>query len=149
METTLNERSYNDDELLEIKLPLHLPYVTGYDEYERVSGHMIANGNYYNYVKRKIVSDTLYLYCIPNEHANILLDAKNEYGKQVNDLPVSQQESDIPFKKGGTAFQYQEKVPVYQIVAIGMLFKKQYRTISSPLSFLPVAGPYQPPEVVV
>jgi hypothetical protein len=44
------------------------------------------NGAHYNYVKRKVVNDTLILVCIPNETKNQIKSAEDEYFKNVNDL---------------------------------------------------------------
>jgi hypothetical protein len=146
MEDRLDGRQYRDDELVEIKLPLHLPYNSGSDEYYHVSGHIVADGKYYNYVKRKIASDTLYLYCISNTQANYLLNARNEYGKQANDLPSSQKETDAPGKKGGSVFQYQEPAPDFLITAIGIVLRTDHISPSSVLPSSCINTPYQPPE---
>jgi hypothetical protein len=146
MEAALDNKQYRDEELVEIKLPLHLPYGSGSEEYRRVNGHVVADGKYYNYVKRKIASDTVYLYCIPNTQANHLLNAKNEYGKQANALPSSQKETDAPGKKGGSVFQYQEPVSEFLITAIGTELENKYIFSSSVLPSSCLRTPYEPPK---
>lgn len=62
----LDNDQYDDEELIEIKLPLHLPYMISYD-YARVDGEVELEGMHYIYVKRKVHNDTLYLLCLPNK----------------------------------------------------------------------------------
>jgi len=82
----IERHSYNEKDLVEIKLVLHLPYYDSQDEYESFEGEVTINGNHYNYVKRKVFNDTLFLMCLPNKEKDQLQTAKNDYGKTVNDL---------------------------------------------------------------
>jgi hypothetical protein len=146
LEAVLDKGAYADSELIEIKVALNLPYLPSNNEYEPISGHVMANGKYYNYVKRKVSTDAVYFYCIPNQQANDLIAAKKLYSKQANDLPASQKEKDLA-KKGSTAFQYNETIPEYTITMPADPTLKLYGTTTYLLSSLPVPAPYQPPEV--
>lgn len=63
---------FSKKQLVEIKIPYPLPYAANWGEYERYDGEVEMNGVHYNYVKRKMVNDTLYLLCIPNTERNEL-----------------------------------------------------------------------------
>lgn len=80
----LDKEQYNNDELIEIKFPLHLPYMLNSD-YARVDGNVEFEGVHYNYVKRKVENDTLYLLCLPNKQKTKLNEARNKYTEQMAD----------------------------------------------------------------
>ncbi len=107
----LNENKYNEAELLELKVPLQSPYYTGIDEYKRVDGQFELNGIVYNYVKRKIYSDTLYLQYIPNQGATVLLSKKNILNQQAGETPLGKEAQKSLLKKV-SAFQQFCQQPV-------------------------------------
>jgi hypothetical protein len=66
MIASLDNNNYNENDLVELKLAINVPYIQGTGSYERYDGQIELNGVHYNYVKRIVKNDTLYLYCIPN-----------------------------------------------------------------------------------
>lgn len=86
LETLLDENQYTDAELIELKIPTHVPYQTGWASYERYDGEVEMNGTLYKYVKRKVCNDTLYLMCIPNTKKMNLEAARDDFFKNTNDL---------------------------------------------------------------
>lgn len=82
----LDNKEYNDDDLLEMKVPLPMPYQTTWSSFERYDGEIEINGIHYNYVKRKVVNDTLILMCIPNHDKMKLNSAKEQFFSMVNDV---------------------------------------------------------------
>jgi hypothetical protein len=66
LESLLDKNSYNEKDLVYIKIPVHLPYYNSYGKFEKISGSVDINGIVYNYVKRRILNDTLELACLPN-----------------------------------------------------------------------------------
>jgi hypothetical protein len=87
LEAKLDKGSYNEDELITVKVPINLPYQTNWKEFERVDGEMDVNGIVYKYVKRIVYNDTLILLCIPHEEKTKLQEKANDYFGKVNDLP--------------------------------------------------------------
>jgi hypothetical protein len=85
LENKIDAADYSDEQLVEIKIPLSMPYYSD-KEYESVYGETDWQGQHYHYVKRKIVDNTLYLLCLPNEEKNIIVKAKNEMTKAANDI---------------------------------------------------------------
>lgn len=79
---SLDRNSYNERDLVQIKLALNTPYIQNNSSYERFDGAVEYNGVQYNYVKRMVHNDTLYLYCIPNKEKTNISNAKNSYAKQ-------------------------------------------------------------------
>jgi len=82
----LETGNYDNTQLLEVKIPLNLPYYTDWSDYQAYYGEAQFNGNNYQYVKRKVVGDTLYLLCIPHVEKTNLRTAKSEYFITVNNI---------------------------------------------------------------
>ncbi len=78
---------YFDSELALIKIKLNLPYMKDWADYERYDGSVSINGIQYNYIKRKIAQDTLYLLCLANELTAKLSKEKIDYAGKANDMP--------------------------------------------------------------
>ena len=87
LEQKLDDGDYDENQLVEVKIPLNLPYHNNWSGYEIFYGQVNYNGEYYQYVKRKLSNDTLYLLCLPHEEKTAIQNAKTEFFKTMNDLP--------------------------------------------------------------
>ncbi len=95
VERQISKGFYNMHDLVEVKVPVHLPDIQNWQSYERVSGQVqLGSGACYNYVKLKVTRDTLYIMCIPNYKTTQLTNANVIYARQVSDVPLN--------KKGNT-----------------------------------------------
>jgi hypothetical protein len=113
LEQKISAGKYSDEQLVEIRIPLNMPYYSDKD-YEEVYGETDFNGEHYQYVKRKVSDNTLYLLCLPNKEKTSIVKVKNEFTKAVNDIPGnkegSQQKSSLvkllttEFRVNETAF---------------------------------------------
>lgn len=92
LEQKISARTYNEDQLVEIQIPLNMPYYTDKD-YEEVYGETDWNGQHYRYVKRKVSGNTLYLLCLPDKENTNIAKIKSDFNKAVNDIPVNKQSS--------------------------------------------------------
>jgi hypothetical protein len=123
LEARLDRNEYDESQLIEIKVPLSMPYQSDWAAFERYDGEVEVNGIHYKYVKRKIQQGQLVLKCIPNASKQLLESAKEDLFKMNNDLqqehaskksgssntvPVKSQLSDYddPQLLQGMAFQY-------------------------------------------
>lgn len=86
MEATLDSHAYNDAQLTEIRIPLHIPYQATWTSFEPCDGETMINGVHYRYVKRKIEDNQLILLCLPNNAKTRLQAASNDFFRLVNDL---------------------------------------------------------------
>lgn len=86
LEARLDKNLYDESQLVELKIPMHLPYQTNWSSYQRYDGEIEVDGMIYKYVKRKVANDTLYVMCIPNTKKMHLETAKNDFFKMSNDL---------------------------------------------------------------
>lgn|GEM_PF-6123400 len=67
MESKIESHDYKDEYLLELKIPLHLPYYLDQPDYKSSKGEINYQGHIYNYVKSRVKSDTLYILCLRND----------------------------------------------------------------------------------
>ncbi|MET0634376.1 MAG: hypothetical protein ABWZ25_00030 [Chitinophagaceae bacterium] len=91
--TSLDRGNYSTSDLIEVKIPLSLPYYSQhYGEYERCDGEIEVNGVLMDFVSRKVSGDTLYLLCLPNMAKTEMQEARNciagEFGQPSGDNPI-------------------------------------------------------------
>jgi hypothetical protein len=86
LEARFDSNLYDESQLVELKVPINLPYQTNWSSYQRFDGEIEIAGTLYKYVKRKVTNDTLYLMCLPNTKKMHLETAKNDFFKITNDL---------------------------------------------------------------
>jgi len=91
LEAQLDQHQYNESSLIEIRVPLNMPYQTASSGFERYDGEIEYNGIHYKYVKRKIEDGQLVLLCLPNETKMRLQSARDEFFKLINDIQRSSQ----------------------------------------------------------
>ena len=91
LEAQFDQHQYNESSLIEIRVPLNMPYQTASTGFERYDGEIEYNGIHYKYVKRKIEDGQLVLLCLPNETKMRLQSARDEFFKLVNDIQRSSQ----------------------------------------------------------
>lgn len=79
IENNIIHNNYKKTELVQIKIPVHLPAVCNWEDYESINGQMQHNGNCYNYVGLKITRDTMFLLCLPNNEKTQLVNQKKTH----------------------------------------------------------------------
>ena len=92
LEQKIFSGQYSNEQLIEIRIPLNMPYYSDKD-YENIYGETEWNGEHYRYVKRKVSDNTLYLLCLPDKEKSSIVKVKNEFTKAVNDIPANKQGS--------------------------------------------------------
>ena len=90
----LDANLYSEEETVEIKIPITLPYPHPQRGFERVSGKFEHNGEHYKLVKQQLRNDTLYVICIRDVQEKILVETMEEYANLSNDMP-SNSDKDI------------------------------------------------------
>jgi hypothetical protein len=144
----LDNEDYRDDQLIEMKVPLPMPYQTNWASFERYNGEIQIEGVHYNYVKRKVWNDTLILLCIPNHDKMQLNSAKEQFFSLVNDL--DQKGKDMPAPKANIVksitTDYQATETMVTLVPPQMEMKTYTITHSSMPPSVALDDPYQPPR---
>ena len=100
IEIKVDNKDYADDELVSVKTVLHLPYYNSSNEFERAYGSITIDGKDYEYVKRRVMNDTLELLCIPNHDKTKLQAINNDLAKASVDGGSS-----APDKKSNTVIK--------------------------------------------
>lgn len=87
LEASINSASYDEHELVEMRVPLNVPYLAGTSgDFERYDGSIEVDGVHYRYVKRKVENGELVLLCLPNPDKTQFQNSRVEFFKLVNDL---------------------------------------------------------------
>jgi len=90
LETRLDNLQYDESQLIELRIPLNVPYQTSQSEFERHYGEMEVNGVFYTYVKSKVENGELVLKCIPNDSKKEIRKAgTNVVLASINNTPVN------------------------------------------------------------
>ncbi len=148
-ESSIDKQDYDEESLVELRVPLNMPYTLSNTGFERYYGEITLDGVHHKYVKRKIENGELVLLCLPDENKTRLLDAKNEFFKLVNDLDHSAQAKD---KKSASSFksittEYKEENNSWAVIAISfgsIQHIASYERYSSP-GYLSIT--LQPPRI--
>jgi hypothetical protein len=125
LEAQLDREQYHDEDLLSLKVPLHLPYVTGSPDYERVRGSIEIEGITYEYVKRRVHRDTLELLCLPNRGKMHLQSAENEFFRLSLEGAPSQHEGQSTTIKIALP-DYCQELPLFALAGLSPLFSKHF-----------------------
>lgn len=146
LQVKLDNNQYDASNLIEVRIPLNMPYITDWDDFETFHGETEINGIHYKYVKRKVERGELILLCIPNKQKTILQDAKNNFFKLVNDLqqPTGKKDSKdhsvkIPFSE-----YIADNLMSIDINAYSAATLPGYYNLLIPSAFIDT--PSQPPE---
>ena len=85
----IENNQVKDEELLEFKIPVTLPYPLQRNRFERIDGKFEHAGIFYKLVKQKYENDTLYVVCVRDAASKQLASAFKDYVSKTNDLPVN------------------------------------------------------------
>lgn len=148
----IDNDEYDESQLIELRVPINLPYHNDWDKFERYDGEVEIDGIHYKYVKRKVEKGELVLLCLPNNDKQLLQTARDNFFKLVNDL----QQTSATGKKSETgntaAFkglfsEYQQEKNNWTIAAL-TIAGNQYplnESLFTPFYFH--SSPEQPPEL--
>lgn len=89
LQAKIDRSDFQENLLIELRVPLNAPYLSGSTAFERVDGEIVIEGTHYRYVKRKVENGELVLLCIPNENKTRIQNSRMDFFKLVNDLNQS------------------------------------------------------------
>lgn len=75
---------YHDDEILELKIPVTLPYPLQDQGFQPVDGRFEHRGQHYKLIKHKFENDTLYVVCIRDIGTRQLVNTMQNYVEMAN-----------------------------------------------------------------
>jgi hypothetical protein len=95
--------NYRQEELLEIKVDLELPYSTDWENFEKISGTVSVEGVIYNFVERKLENGHMVYHCLPNYKSTSIQNARDYFHTLVYNLEKQESKKPVPaaptFKK--------------------------------------------------
>jgi hypothetical protein len=150
LELQFDNKQYDETALIEIRVPVSLPYQTDWKEFERVDGEVEFNGMHYKFVERKLEGGEMIYKCIANEGKKLLVNARDNFFKLVNDLQTQQSSDKKSQSTNHTiktfSFDYCEQLKSWTFNAIQNLISpfSLHRTEAVLHAF--VCSPEQPPE---
>lgn len=149
LEATLDHNLYDNSQLIELKVPMNLPYQTDWASYQRCDGEIEIKGTLYKYVKRKISNDTLFVMCIPDSKKMHLENAKNDFFKVTNDLSQNSKSKKADNTKSyKSVTEYDEySFSVHSNSSLSIHHIQWMNNASVKLFSSPHLSPDQPPDV--
>ncbi len=152
LELQLDEKSYNEADLISIKQATNLPYYTNNETFQRIDGEVEIDGIKYKYVKSRIYNDSLEMLCIPHTAKMKIEQSKNDYAaatydfQQGNNKKKSTSESNAYQK---SLSEYEEQVlPAFSNTAVLVKNKfGSFYTVPPTNHFFNTAE--QPPETAI
>ncbi|MBI3137673.1 MAG: hypothetical protein HYZ15_03730 [Sphingobacteriales bacterium] len=149
LESLLDQDIYEEDNLVEVRVPLNMPYQQRYTEYERHYGNIEIDGSSYTYVKKKIDGDVVIFQCIPNQSRQQLKDMRYDLTRSTASAGpaengASKQHPSTPVKSNLGDFDDQLIFPALQPVPVIAVTVTMDLSVYLPDSFGKV--PHAPPK---
>jgi hypothetical protein len=150
----LDSQQYNEADLVEVKVPVLVPYHNNWSDFERYDGEITIEGVHYNYVKRKVQNDTLILLCLPNQEKMQMQTARDQFFSLVNDLQSNDQNNSgkgsVPKPSVAKNVITEYGQPEENSYLITPSLSKVLRIVSNDNTLSPglLSSPEQPPETV-
>ncbi len=145
----IETKTFDENNLVEIKTDLNMPYVAD-KEYENAYGETVIKGVHYQYVKRKIENNVLYLMCLPNDEKIVLAEAKNNVEKNNTETSNSNSKHKSPVQKilKSSQTEYIQNTFSYDVVDLVNIATTLPKVTNSKVySLYALLTPEQPPEV--
>jgi hypothetical protein len=150
LESRLDSNDYNEASLIELKVPLDLPYQNDWEDFERYDGEITVDGQHYKYVKRKVQDGMLVLKCIPNESKHRIESARDQFFQLANDLQSNDGAKKSEAPKHPTAKNTITECEEFSLLTLATISsaiaKQQINGNKNCIVTRPHSSPEQPPE---
>jgi hypothetical protein len=91
----LDANQYSNEETVELKFHIPLPYPSLQYSYERVRGRFEHNGEFYKLIKKQLQNDTLYVVCIRDVQEQQIVETMKTVENLATDTPASEKELSV------------------------------------------------------
>lgn len=135
---------YNVHNLVMVKLPVSMPGIQNWTDFERISGQIQFKKACYNYVKLKLTRDTIYVMCIPNYEKTRLISENIINAKQIDDLPGSKGNNTMLKKPGIDKFNL--AVLIFEVKTRILSINTRYPITEVNPKGCFTETPYRPPD---
>ena len=149
LEALLDNSIYDESQLVEIRIPMNMPYQQRYTEFERHYGEIEIEGKSYTYVKRKIEGDMLILKCIANQSKEELKNIKNDWTKANSSADMDHPGKNPPQKSfaKNSLGEYDDQCMMQQISSAKNLYTAKFPDFAFTIPAGVAKILYQPPKV--
>ena len=143
----LDAGDYDEANLIEITVPLNMPYQSRITEFERHYGEITVDGVVYTYVKMRVDNNQLILQCIPDVNRQQIKNSENNLAKA-----NSSQDMENTGKKHSSSISknvisdYDNKNHTYNLAANKSLVLLSYPDFTTAVLKASIAPPHQPPR---
>jgi hypothetical protein len=142
------ENKIDKTKLIELKIPVNMPTISDWTEYEEIVGQIQLKDAYYNYVRLKMTRDTMYFICLQNTDKTRLVTANVITVKEISDVPVSKKGQSPVTKKVNTLSEYNLQAFKYSYAAFSVFLKQNQGILSFQLNKPFVESPGKPPNFI-
>lgn len=142
--------SYDPVQLVEIRIPLRSPYYSSSLDYERFYGNFDHDGRYFNYVMRKVINDTIFLLCLPDETGTALNHVKTTLSLAASgqcDEKNAPQKGNPVAKKNAPMPDYCQPIPCFDNRMAGPENMQRTGYVYSALYNCFIEPPVKPPSL--
>lgn len=140
------DNKIDDTKLIEIKIPVNFPTITNWTDYAVVTGQIQLKDAYYNYVRLKMTTDTMYFICLPNAAKTRLVKANIIAAKDVSDVPISKKGQDAGVKKVNSLSEYNLQSFKYSCTRFGITLPTNNRFVNLQITHPFIESPGKPPN---
>jgi hypothetical protein len=147
LDAAIDAGNYTEASLIEMRIPLNMPYQERQTEFERHYGEITIEGKLYTYVKMKIDGDVMVLKCIPNQNKQQLKNTDDNLVRSANG-----QDQENAGKKHNFSFSkifsgdYDDKNYCWSIQQNEIVNKLSSTEYSPILQDVSIKIPHQPPR---
>ena len=149
LEARLDNNDFNESELIEMRVPLDMPYQTSWEEFERYDGEVEINGRHYQYVKRKVSNGELVLLCLPNHDKNEIQKKRDAFFLLANDLGIDSKGNDGKQPSSNIkspVTEYNQQVNEWTLTPISVDTEDPYTFLNNYYHSPSISFPAEPPE---
>ncbi len=135
---------YNVHDLIMVKLPVSMPGIQNWTDFEHISGQIQFKKACYNYVKLKLTRDTIYVMCIPNYEKTRLISDNIINAKQIDDLPGAKGNTMMLKKPGIDKFNL--AILIFEVKNLILSIDTHYPITEVNPKGCFIETPYRPPD---
>ncbi|MBK0379098.1 hypothetical protein [Mucilaginibacter segetis] len=140
------ENKVDATQLIQIKLPVHMPNIKDWPDYERLQGQIQLKDAYYNYLGVKLTRDTMYLVCIANSVKTHLVSANLIVAKNASDVPLSKKGEAPITKKVSSPSDYTVPASGFNFSGFSQSVANNTNSITTVLTDPYIESPGKPPN---
>ncbi len=142
------DNKIDNTKLIEIKIPVSMPTIQDWGEYEEIVGQIQLKDAYYNYVRLRMTRDTMYFICLANTAKTSLVNANIITAKGISDVPLSKKGQEPVSKKANTLSEYNLQAFKYQNSLPGISLKRNINGTNLNLTNPFIESPGKPPNFI-